>query len=184
VLGLRVPVAAEDDAAPVGRPARLAGVRHARGQLPRRAPVGRDGEDLPVAVVDEALPVAPVAETRDHARRLGPLGALRCARHLQLPVVALQHQHAERERLAVGRPLEVLGRLVEPRDLRLAAAVEVLHEQLRARGLALRDVGQPGTVGRPAAALPFTKKRGRVPSAFMIQSDDSQRSFSCRSSAA
>ena len=132
ILRILDPVGGEHQRPAVGHPLRGAVVPHAAGQLARRATVGRDDEELVVPVVGESFAVLTIVHARDHSWWLDPLGALGRGGKRDLPVLRVGHLHAEGDRPAVGRPLNVRGRLGQPGHLRHGSfRVHPPHENLR-----------------------------------------------------
>ena len=97
----------EEDLLAVGRELDAVVIPVAVGQLPRRAAGRRHREQMPEAIVVEALSVLAIVEALDDARGLDPLGAFGPLRHLDRPDVLLFDLHRKRDRLAVGRPRHV-----------------------------------------------------------------------------
>ena len=80
VFGVLHPQRREEDLLAVGRPDRAVVVPVAVGELPRGAAVGGDDEDVRVALVDVAAPVAPVDQPVDDLGPFGPVGAVGASR--------------------------------------------------------------------------------------------------------
>ena len=95
VFGVRHAQRRKQDLLAVGRELDAVVIPVAVGQLTRRAAGRRHREQVPVAVVVEALAVLAIVEAFDDARRFGPLGALGALRHLDRPGVLLLDLHRE-----------------------------------------------------------------------------------------
>ncbi len=154
-------LAGEHDRLSVRHPRSANMVVVARRELTRRAARGRHDEDVPIAVIGEALSVAAVVEPLDDLRLLRPLGPLGLLRHLHVPLRLLLHEHREREERSVGRPLQIRGRLLHARHLRGGAfGIHPAHVDLRAGlswsgRLPIREIGEAVAVRRPARVRSF-----------------------------
>src|SRR5262249_17264471 len=117
--------------------------------------VGRDDEDLSIAIVDVALTILTVLQARDDAWGLDPLGALRRGGHRDLHLVSLHDEHPERERFSIRRPFDVGRRLCQARDLRWRGlAIHEAHPDLRPVWLTLREIRDLASIRRPDRARP------------------------------
>src|SRR4029453_18329626 len=79
----------------------------ARRQIPRRAAIGGDNEQMDRARLGVSALVLPVMQTVGDGRSVRPLGTFGWFRQDDVPGRGLGDKHAERDLLAVGRPPEI-----------------------------------------------------------------------------
>jgi len=105
------------------------------------------------ALLHEADAILPVVQVVDHAGRRGPFRARGRLRHGDLPERRVGHEQREGDRLAVGRPARVGGRLLHAGDLRdRPLGIHPADEDLRPLGLTVGEIDDPRPVRGPAGA--------------------------------
>ena len=167
IVGVRLAQPVEHDRAAVGRPvivrraeaAELARREVAGGELPWRAAVRRNEEDLGRALLHEPGAVAAIVQPIHDTRRGRPLRPFRRRGHADLPWRFTLDEHRESERPAIGRPAQVRRRLADARDLgRGAFRIHPADKDLRPLRLTVGEVGDPRAVGRPARTRTLHEK--------------------------
>ncbi len=173
---VRIPVVdrGDDDRLAVGRPiptdrADLAVESRADAplalrDLARRAAVCRDGEEMEISRLREPDTILAIVQRRLVLRRGRPVRPRRWRGHVDGPGSLHWHQHAEPDRLAVGRPPDVADVLIDARDLRRRPfGLHPANEELRAAWIAALEIGDARAVGRPAGAAAFVEKAVLAP---------------------
>ncbi len=152
VVPIRPAVGRDVDRTAVGAPGRrTVMVEVAVGELACRTAVRRDHVQLTEARGQVALPVDPIHEAIDELGRVGPGGPLGRLRQLDLQRFSLRgRRHREGEPAAIGRPGEARWRFREMTDRGGHVAAEPIHKQLGRPVARRREIGDAGTVGRPA----------------------------------
>ena len=150
VLGVGLPDARHVDGPPIGGPPGVVVGELAVRDLARRASRCRvECEGVRVALLDRAFAVPGPGQTVHNRRALRPLGAARPLRELHgQDRVLVGHEHREGELLAVGRPREAGGGLLDVRQLRQLARRHPQHVNL-GRAVTVREERDPRPVGRP-----------------------------------
>ena len=150
-LPVVVVVGGEQDRLAVRRPAqRTVVIEPAKGQLTRLAAVGADQEDVAETGAQIAFAVGAVGDLGDQLQRVGPGGALGLGRRRAQLFRVAGDKHRQRQRLAVRRPGDRPGRLLQRRHPGRLAAVQPQHIELRRAAWTGRHKGQPPAVRRPA----------------------------------